>query len=800
MKKKVRVYAPEYMEEGGQASQGGGDQMQQLMQMVQQAIEQGEEPGNVAKGLLGQQVPPEAIMQVFVQMGMPEDQAQTTIQEAMQGGGQQGPTPQEQVMALGGKLMRFQGGGQPSPEEMAMMQQQQNQQPGQGQEGQHQMPDGSMMNDSDMPQEQGGGDQMQQLMQMVQQMMEQGAQPQDVVMELLQQQVPPEAIMQTLVQIGMPEQEAQQVIQQVMQGGQQGPGPEQQAQQGEPSPQEPQMNFGGNVKKLLKKKLGGTTLPDMTSPDYVKNMNGVFVDNIRKNSMMASLGEEFPSMNGQMKNGGDLRKFSGPDGPSDVTDKTIGFDYKGFFSGMNDYMSKNPNDAKSFGAMYPQNNYNQNYNQNYGGNYGGNYGNNYGGMMGFNPGFSNVGFGQGRWRQPSGVDVRINDGSQFDFREAAQGRMPMSGNIGGKDYRVSEVEKIRNGLFRPKSYKYTIDWGNAAASSTAPVASKTNPASPASPAAAGFSPEELAQEQDYRNQLNAFETRNGELADVQGKDGNLITASEAEALYKASLAPEASSAAAAAVTGATPEESPIFNDYGYSKYPEYFKGSSNKASQLPAVPEPAVTTEPIFNDYGYSKYPEYFKGSSNNLINRSFGGFLPKADNGLEVKDVTGADNGAATTFETRNGELADVQGPDGNLITASEAEALQKKSTITATNKKNPINWAVMAEDTKRGLDKVNSFMERVNNFDPVGDGARRSSMNAPSMGVSNQGFDQFGNFMGGTNQGAQNFNPTDNGFSMNQRTFAVGGNVYNMDEDYDLSDDELRYLESKGLKLKKV
>ena len=73
MNNKNRFQTPSYMEEGGQASQGGGEQMQQLMQMVQQAMEQGEEPGNVAKGLLGQQVPPEAIMQVFVQMGMPQD-------------------------------------------------------------------------------------------------------------------------------------------------------------------------------------------------------------------------------------------------------------------------------------------------------------------------------------------------------------------------------------------------------------------------------------------------------------------------------------------------------------------------------------------------------------------------------------------------------------------------------------------------------------------------------------------------------------------------------------------------------
>jgi len=92
--------------------------------------------------------------------------------------------------------------GQPSPEEMAMMQQQQQQ---------------------GAPQQQGGADPLAQMVQQVQQMLQQGAEPADVVMQLLQSQVPPEAIMQVLVQVGMPQEEAQATIQQVMQQGQQNP-------------------------------------------------------------------------------------------------------------------------------------------------------------------------------------------------------------------------------------------------------------------------------------------------------------------------------------------------------------------------------------------------------------------------------------------------------------------------------------------------------------------------------------------------------------------------------------------------
>lgn len=96
-------------QQGGAPQQGGQDQaMQQVMQMVQQMIQQGAQPADIAAELLGQQLPPEAIMQVFVEMGLPEQEAQAAIQQAMQAGPPAEGAPQ----------------GQPSPEEMAAMQQQ----------------------------------------------------------------------------------------------------------------------------------------------------------------------------------------------------------------------------------------------------------------------------------------------------------------------------------------------------------------------------------------------------------------------------------------------------------------------------------------------------------------------------------------------------------------------------------------------------------------------------------------------------------------------------------------------------
>lgn len=109
----------------------------------------------------------------------------------------------DELRRFTGDLYRAQEGmQQPSPEEMAMMQQQQQGQPAP---------------------EQGGGDQMAQMVQQVGQALQQGAQPEEVIEQLLQNQVPPEAIAQILVQAGIPQEEVEQLVSSVMQqmqGGQ----------------------------------------------------------------------------------------------------------------------------------------------------------------------------------------------------------------------------------------------------------------------------------------------------------------------------------------------------------------------------------------------------------------------------------------------------------------------------------------------------------------------------------------------------------------------------------------------------
>ena len=86
-----------------QPQQGGQDQqMMQIMQQVAEALQQGAEPEELTVELLQGQVPPEAIMQIFAELGMPQDQVQQLVMgvmQQMQGGQEQDPRQQQQQMS-----------------------------------------------------------------------------------------------------------------------------------------------------------------------------------------------------------------------------------------------------------------------------------------------------------------------------------------------------------------------------------------------------------------------------------------------------------------------------------------------------------------------------------------------------------------------------------------------------------------------------------------------------------------------------------------------------------------------------
>lgn len=101
--------APQEMME--EPEQEGDDQIMEIIQEVSAALEQGTEPEEIIASLLENELPPEVIVEIFMQLGASEEEAVGLIQgviEEMQGGGQ------EQMMSQ-----------QPRSEEEAMMMQQQ---------------------------------------------------------------------------------------------------------------------------------------------------------------------------------------------------------------------------------------------------------------------------------------------------------------------------------------------------------------------------------------------------------------------------------------------------------------------------------------------------------------------------------------------------------------------------------------------------------------------------------------------------------------------------------------------------
>jgi len=264
--------------------QGGQDEaMQQIMQFVQQAVSQGMEPLEVAQLLMSKQVPPEVIMQVFVQVGLSEADAQTVIQQAMASG--QAEAGEEQPMQEGEPMPpEGQPGEQPMPPQ---------EQPPMGRGGMMYAEEGMAVNNEELDT----------IMSQVQEMLAQPNADVRVIMQEIQKaaqagQISPETattVLETLQQNipnqtaptqGMPSEEEMYAQQQMM---------NQQGQAG-------LARFGGKLNKLLKKAAGGSTnFPDDTSENYGQERTNSFLDAVKGNFFNAQLddaAQQFPSLNG----------------------------------------------------------------------------------------------------------------------------------------------------------------------------------------------------------------------------------------------------------------------------------------------------------------------------------------------------------------------------------------------------------------------------------------------------------------------------------------------------------------------
>lgn len=106
MQQQQQQQPPQQGQEQGQ----GGDQMQQIMQQVGQALQQGAKPEEIIVQLLQGQIPPEAIVQIFVEFGMEQEQVVGLIQAVMSQsqGGQEQQMQQEPQMSQE-EMMRYGG-------------------------------------------------------------------------------------------------------------------------------------------------------------------------------------------------------------------------------------------------------------------------------------------------------------------------------------------------------------------------------------------------------------------------------------------------------------------------------------------------------------------------------------------------------------------------------------------------------------------------------------------------------------------------------------------------------------------
>lgn len=302
--------SPEQMQQGapqGPPQQGGQDpQMEQIMQMVQQMMQQGAQPVEAAAELLGQQVPPEIIMQVFVQLGLPEQEAQAAIEQAMQGGQQpqgqgeeqmegQASNPQEEMAEQGAPAPEQ--GGQPSPAEEIQMRY-----------------GGRMPRRLRSYAEGGDNQEMQAVMQKVQDMMSQGSdakQVMDQIQAAIQQgQISPEVGATVMEQLsGMQQATDPQGSDVTMTEGSQDP------QAMDPNMAVPDTTmgmakFGGNLKKLMSRAYGGPAVaPGTDSKTYAQDRTSMFVGAVKNSAYKSTLDDEFPSLGGnQMAYGGSLPK------------------------------------------------------------------------------------------------------------------------------------------------------------------------------------------------------------------------------------------------------------------------------------------------------------------------------------------------------------------------------------------------------------------------------------------------------------------------------------------------------------
>lgn len=869
------------MQGQGQPQQQGQDQqMQQVMQAVQQMVEQGMQPVEIAAQLL-QQVPPEAIMQVFVQMGIPQEEAQASIQEAMQQG-QQAQQPQ------GPGEEQMEGAASNPAEEAAEMQ----------------MMYGGKMPKRLVKRQEGGGNpeqEMQAVMGQVQQMMQGGADARQVMEQI-----------QAAAQQGQISPEVAQAVMEQLSGQMQATDPQAPQEGTNPqmvdpnmaSPDSQMMAFGGNLKKLMSKAFGGDlTPPSIDSKTYAQDRASLITNAIKNNTFKSTLDSDFPSLGGnQMMYGGDLPKAEGGFDISKYKTKdeaelaayrhrqTLTPEEQAKFNIEETVKGwKEPEPTYEAGKNYqfdpatkkwnvvtpPAPTYKQGVNYQYdpatggfkeftaptgttvqGVGYpnplgGGLYNNLYHGASPMARFMANSQvYGMPKFKGtnlPGGMDA-----SAFMMQTAGQNLAPgMAGKANGQDYRITGVEDIKGGLFGRKKVgvRYNIDWGSPAAMAA------QQQGTPAGPGLSGFNAD--ANGDGIPDYLGAGTTdmNTGTSAPVGPQNqpaptgqqlitlppsGNNIPIGSDNINPNAALAPGM--------------ENPITTSNGSNmmwnngNVPTLQNPNNGPAPEQPLTPMP-INKPGLVNrnqSAGLSGIPEFnqrqeitkFQNSQADkglVWNAATNSWVPQAALALEDAQNTPAtpkpqtyDAIAGPNFASQedlmnivnnnppsyraygggvdpmalNNAVQLINKAFGGMIPrAQNGMEMQSSIDVTNKNKFNP-DWDAVSDMYINTGNRLVNFMDGVNAINPQRDVARMSALNTQPVEFSQmkQGlYDQAGNFIP-NDIGNQVLNPTDVYYNQERQVFEYGGRVYEMGGDIELDDNELAEFQRAGFKISKV
>ncbi len=891
--------APEQMQQG-QPQQGGQDpQMQQIMQLVQQMMQQGVQPVEAAAELLSKQVPPEVIMQVFVQMGMPEQEAQMAIQQAMEGGQQQqGPgeeqmegqasAPQEEMAEQGAPAPDQ--GGQPSPAEEIQMRY-----------------GGRMPRRLRSYAEGGDNQEMQAVMQQVQDMMQKGADARQVMEQIQaaaqQGQISPEIATSVIEQLsGMQQATNPQGDDATMTAQSQDP---QQMDPNMAAPEAQMMKFGGNLKKLMSRAYGGPAVaPGTDSKTYAKDRTSMFVGAVKNSAFKSTLDDEFPSLSGnQMAYGGDLPKAV--DGFDVTKYKTAdeaelaAYRYRQGLSPEEQAKFDVAATLKTWKAPEPTYEAGKNYQydpntkqfkvvdatQNQGYNYGtsainpvayqnpmgnGLWGNMYAGASPFARMVS--GFGTNNMYDPRITGANLPGGMNANQFLGAIGGVDklasgMTGTVGDQTWRLGEAEKFKEGSIwkgnRRKGVRYTIDWGTAGAMNPAgpqnnPAATTTNPAATTTtnpPATkpqgslstmtptggSGMGAMERMDEDPFSvtatvdNSAPAStstsstttttppaNTSNSQVSTKTGGSGMgmlnegddflstnepAVTTNNPVVTANQAVVSPGQSNVIQTSTEVDPALQNMAGKAGFTNPTGDFVGNIDQTqpvSTTSTVSSPNSSAGyfpneedefmyPSMKSYGGNINPKDLKNAIA-LINRAFGGMIPRANNGLDLGSEDADGNGIPDYLQASS-------------LPANQPNPFNKTGTIEqSAGKKLDINWNQVAgaagDMYMNAASKVTNFANKMNAMNPERDAARFSALNRSSntYDTMKQGlYDQAGNFIP-NDIGNQVLNPTDTYYNNQRQIFAYGGRVYEIGGEVDLDDNELAELAAAGFKLSRV